>query len=365
MKQRENNFDLLRLLAALQVVWFHGYFHLKIELPEQIAPANGLLSLFPGVPIFFVISGYLVSASYERSPDVCSYFRNRFLRLYPGLWVAFAVSLGLVGGFGFLTRGLLCSGSFWFWVTTQLSFMQLYNPAAFRGFGVGVVNGSLWTIPIEITFYVALPAIYRWLLYGRDRAEGNLRLIALALPSYFAFFAMSVLGGRDHSFLFKLIDLTLVPHLWMFLLGVLLQRNADPVRPWIEGRVGGWTLLYVPTAWLYRELSARAAAPEASVMDIAVAFAIAVAARTLLACWAISFALSLPGLGRRILRGNDLSYGVYIYHALIFNAFIELGWTGRPIILTALFAASLGLAWLSWRFVERPALRLKRSSIHQ
>ena len=52
-----NNFDLLRLLAATEVIFDHYYQHLKLPISHT---ALKILYLFPGVPVFFVISGYLI-----------------------------------------------------------------------------------------------------------------------------------------------------------------------------------------------------------------------------------------------------------------------------------------------------------------
>ena len=68
-----NNFDLLRILAATQVLYFHTIFHLKINAPSW----SLVFQDFPGVPVFFVISGYLVSASYERSESSDALFREQ------------------------------------------------------------------------------------------------------------------------------------------------------------------------------------------------------------------------------------------------------------------------------------------------
>src|SRR4030088_1254426 len=82
---RVNNFDLLRLLAALQVAVVHSLGFLK---PGYLASLlGGGLCRFPGVPIFFVISGILISKSYEQSDSLRVYLRNRCLRIFPGLWV--------------------------------------------------------------------------------------------------------------------------------------------------------------------------------------------------------------------------------------------------------------------------------------
>ena len=81
-----NNFDLIRLFAASQVALSHIATHLGVE-----SPVLSILSLFPGVPIFFFVSGYLVYGSYEQSSKNSNgnlnFFINRFLRLYPALWL--------------------------------------------------------------------------------------------------------------------------------------------------------------------------------------------------------------------------------------------------------------------------------------
>lgn len=70
MTATKNNFDLLRLLAATQVAILHITTHLKTPFPEQVV---NILEWFPGVPIFFAISGYLIAMSYDRSSSIRKY----------------------------------------------------------------------------------------------------------------------------------------------------------------------------------------------------------------------------------------------------------------------------------------------------
>ncbi|MGB2964038.1 MAG: acyltransferase [Anaerolineales bacterium] len=151
-----NNFDLIRLFAALQVVFIHGHEHFGLGPGSWLVKS---LQIFPGVPIFFVISGFLVSASWERSAPqgVGAYFKNRFFRIYPALWVCFFISLGSVFIIYKPSSSLVELGK---WVIAQLTIGQIYNPDFLRGYGVGTLNGSLWTIPVEIQFYILLPLIY-------------------------------------------------------------------------------------------------------------------------------------------------------------------------------------------------------------
>ena len=98
-RRENNNFDLLRLLAAAQVIYLHSVFFLDRDERGFLPLVDFVASVFPGVPIFFVISGFLVSQSYERSHGIRDYARKRALRIFPALWICFAVTLALLSGF--------------------------------------------------------------------------------------------------------------------------------------------------------------------------------------------------------------------------------------------------------------------------
>lgn len=88
----DNIFDILRLWAILQVTLGHLQEHLQVHLPRIWNRIFG----YPGVVVLFAISGFLVTASWDRLMDRdrgCSqYIRKRFLRIYPGLWVSIVIS---------------------------------------------------------------------------------------------------------------------------------------------------------------------------------------------------------------------------------------------------------------------------------
>jgi len=346
-----NNFDLLRLCAALQVVHSHAVEHLRIPYGPVGRAASELLALFPGVPIFFVISGFLISRSYERTPSLAVYFRNRALRIYPALWTSFAVSLVLVAALGAWPRGFVTTPTGVGWVLGQLSIVQFFNPAALRGFGVGVLNGSLWTIPVELQFYLVLPLIYRACVRGRDGRESALRLGALAVGS-FGLWCLWETTQVHGTLAGKLLQVTIAPHLFMFLAGVWLQRSWARVAPLVRERAGAWTLAYVAVQVLARVVPAGGVAGAI----------VAAAGFALLAVAVVSMAFTRVGVGGRLLRGRDCSYGVYLYHMLVVNALVALGWTGTPAHLATVFALTFAAAAASWSIVERPALSLKISA---
>ena len=66
MDIRKNNYDLIRLVAALQVVMHHMIEHLNIHI-DHASYSYTLFKAFPGVPIFFFISGFVISLAYESS----------------------------------------------------------------------------------------------------------------------------------------------------------------------------------------------------------------------------------------------------------------------------------------------------------
>ena len=150
------SFDLMRLAAALLVVVSHT-FPLAGQPPLRIWGVEDLGAL--GVSIFFVISGYLVSASYLRDPK--TYLLKRVLRIEPGLIASLVVSVVLLS---LVTKAP--AAEYWPQAALYVVRNALLYPATYDLPGVfetapmaGVVNGVLWTLRLEFTFYLVLMAI--------------------------------------------------------------------------------------------------------------------------------------------------------------------------------------------------------------
>ena len=98
-----NNFDLIRLLAALQVAISHACSHL-----EFYSPALEFLAVIPGVPVFFFVSGFLISGSFHNSKmalkPLANFFLKRVLRLYPALLVVLVGSIFSVSLTGYFAN---------------------------------------------------------------------------------------------------------------------------------------------------------------------------------------------------------------------------------------------------------------------
>lgn len=337
---RVNNFDFIRLLAALQVLFIHGYHHFDLRSLDWLA---NIVGIFPGVPIFFVTSGFLISASLEKSPSLTQFFKNRVLRIYPGLWACFLFSCLVV--FSVFIPDFEWA-DLWVWVAAQMTVAQFYNPEFLREYGVGVINGSLWTIPVELQFYFFLPLL---MFFSEKLDSKKLVFLGFVLLVSFNIFHTESRGG---SFYWKIVGVTALPYLYMFLLGVFLQKNIDIVEKFFARKLFFWLFAFLVLSYVMSKLGFTVFGnylnPVSAIM---------------LSILTLSAAYSYTNTFSTILRGVDISFGVYIYHMVFVNLFIYV-FSDSPylgMILTVTFTLVLSL--LSWFAVEKPALRLKNFSL--
>lgn len=343
----DNNFDLLRIAAATQVVITHAAAHLK--LPDNLF--IHISSFFLGVPMFFVISGFLISASFERSRDTGSYFIKRALRIFPALWTCVIVTIPvifLVGHIDFVRWETLT------WLFSQFAGV-IYTPTFLKGYGFGSYNGSLWTIPIELQFYALVPILYTTgstianLVNVRNKPKVITSLVAIlfivfAVAAYFFAETYTVAETGGETRIQKLVRYSFVPHFYLFLGGVLLQRISAFRLSMIVGKGLWWTIAFIAISFVI---------PQTSFFSIV--------SKILLGITTISLAYTRVGLAKRVLRGTDISYGIYIYHGLIIGVFVEWGLVGNYGYGFAVFFVSCILGWLSWTYLESPILKLKRA----
>lgn len=347
----KNNFDLIRLFAATQVAVCHS---IDIMSHEHVhAAVIRVLELFPGVPIFFFISGFLISKAYERNPELKVYAKNRALRIFPGLHVCLIVNLLLIAATGYFA--LVGAGFFDILVLylAKGSILQFYNPDFMRQFGDGVLNGSLWTVCVELQFYFLIPLLYLTLL-GKSRARNAvvlLVLIGLSFATNRLLYALQL--DYAETVHWKLLRVSFLPWLCMFLAGVLAQQNFDRLQAILTSRfliVG--LAVYIPLAYFLQLSGVRFDNGMNPLIGVPV-FALVMAA-----------AYVKPHVADSLLHKNDISYGVYIYHMVVVNMFLYYGYQGQLVMPLAACAISILLAYASWMLVEKPSLRRKEKSLH-
>jgi peptidoglycan/LPS O-acetylase OafA/YrhL len=336
---RQNNFNALRLIAAVMVLVSHS-FPLTGHA-EPVASIFGQTLGELGVSIFFAISGFLIAKSWADDPDPLHFAIKRALRLIPALVTAVLLTALVVGPIvstlslsSYLARfevyRYIAENSVLYTVNGRLPGVFVHNvyPAA--------VNGSLWTLPVESIAYVAAAVLG---VVGALRERVGLTIlsfIALLLLStpLLDVGAISVSGPVGSN-------LGLILYLGgLFNAGVLLfaLRERLVLRWDIAALLAAVWIATFDTAWV--RTGAMLAIPY---------LVLVLAYRT-------------PRWVSAITRPGDLSYGIYVY-AFPAQQVAAYAWGPRlgPGTMLALVAIPVYvLALLSWRLIEAPALRLKR-----
>jgi peptidoglycan/LPS O-acetylase OafA/YrhL len=200
----------------------------------------------------------------------------------------------------------------------------------------------LWTIPVELQFYLVLPLCY----FIAPKNKVNYWFYAL-----FALFAGIYLTYQFADFghvIHKLLQYSFLPHFYMFLLGVIFQRLRIYDSKFIYNKAHYWLAAYLLISLCFKD----------SFNPILFVFA----QNIILGFTALSTAYTLPGAAKKILRGNDISYGIYIYHGLLITLAVQLKIQAH-INLPLIIAATYCLAYLSWIFIEKPFIQRKKLTI--
>lgn len=339
---RNHQFDLLRILFATLVLLSHAPEitdgNASRELFHRLTRAPVTFGLL-GVDGFFVLSGYLIVQSWLGDPEFLNFLRKRVLRIVPGYLVAVVVSTVAVG--------LLASGVPHFFLDLNVQFIKsvalLSSPATppvFPGQPYAMVNGAMYTIGYEFRCYLLVALLGLCGLLRRPNLMllmTTLLLSSLLFPTPFGLMHrprhMEALVGQPGLF-FRLTAVYLVGCCFY------LFRHRIAFRP-----------MFAIILTL--------------VMVICFVFAPARAELALVLCGGyLMFYLGqmhLPWLSG-MKRFPDISYGIYLYGWPVESLWI---WFQRGSPWIAFFGSTVicfCVGWLSWHFIERPALTLKRKA---
>ena len=312
-----NNFTILRLVLAWLV--FLGHFKLLQGITHPRFP---FIYADFAVDAFFVVSGYLISLSWSTEPNLRYFYIRRLFRLYP-LYLAVValqtatLALASDAGPGEIVRYFAVNAVF-------LNFLQYDIGHVTHGLFVPGLNPSLWTLKIEVAFYLVVPFLWH---FTQRFGAAFLAAIFIASAAWnwgFGHFGVATVAKQ------------LPGQLQFFALGMALchYRHRLPGRSWV------WAACLPPLV-LYASLFIRSP----------IVYPLVVAAIV----WIL--ALRSRPLGLHL----DISYGVYLLHGPVIQSALLIGiFSNTPAWFGLSSCIILGLALLAEAAIERPFMALGR-----
>lgn len=340
---KDNNFGLLRFVAASLVIFSHSFNLLdKAELEPFVQ-----LSVFTNIGgvavlIFFIISGFLLARSWKMNPNVLQFVKNRIIRIFPALLVCYILMIFVISPFlTTLPKSQYFQDSMtWDYAKNVFLFVvpfRFWLPGVFESNVTRIVNGALWTLPIEFFVYllfviIAYFGIFKYkygillilflnvvavLLHRRFGIADNVVILSMQLE-HILFFGLSFLTGVT-----TYIYLSKIPEFSYKLAAVVLLSLVVSVR--------------------------------LQVTEIAL-----IVCLPLIVVW-FAFA-NFPSFVSRLNVLGDYSYGMYIWGWFIQQMIVVyLGTTISLVVnyvLCLLLSTSTG--FVSWQIIEKRAMRYKK-----
>ena len=333
-----NRFDVLRLFAAWLVLYNHSFILTASSETEWISKflkfdtASGL-----AVAMFFTISGYLVFNSLENSRSAKDFLIKRALRIYPALIGVVLFTIFIVGP---LSTELSLSNYF---KTISGINIKYELPGVFENFPEKSVNGSLWSIALELRCYLILFLLSLIPLSMRIKI-----LLAVTILSASLFYR-PLESASDLSSKFLGIAYEFNKFGLMFFIGALFASYKKFVTHKILNYLG-LICLVVFLILLTEDIS--------RISMIIYNFIVPV-----IFLWIGLQFTFLPKIPDQI---GDISYGIYLYSFPIQQLLVyyHIGQSNVTIhIITSTFLTLL-LAYISWKYIEFPSLNLKKKLVN-
>jgi len=325
---KRNNFHLIRLIAALLVIYGHCYPISGNQGPDFIQQA--LHIRFAGslaTDTFFLISGFLITSSMEKS-TLYHYLWARFLRIFPALLVCVALMVLVMGPLVTSDTGYWHNPQVWsFWRgASTLTGGPGTLPGVFDNAPRPATNGSLWTLNIEVRLYLMV----------------------------FAFACLRMLKGKRLEWLILaalVVGYFYIPRFWPFSFLTVTDRWITPIALFLMGSFI-WRCRYsIPLSFPLLALFLFVAAMFIDTPKFEVAYFACLSYMVFF----IGYVPVLPAI-----RYRDLSYGVYLYGWPI-QQLVEYFRPGSTAMFNMVWSMALALvmAFLSWELLEKHALRFK------
>ncbi|NLX18907.1 MAG: acyltransferase [Desulfobulbus sp.] len=337
---RDNNFNLIRIIAAYAVLVSHSFPLARgSSAVEPFAQMLGMSLGTIAVDVFFFTSGFLVTASLINRQNVKQFIRARILRIYPALIVVVLLSVFCVGLY-FTTQPAvlyLSDAKIYKYIlkcSTLVTGVNQHLPGVFEHNPFErTVNGSLWTLPYELKMYIILTCV--WLLVRFVPADrSKVFKVVIVLSAVIAGVLLLIVHFRMVNTGGKSLRL-----FYMFFTGASFYLLREKVI--LSRRVFLLLLLLLIGSSLHKEI-------------FYVSYVLAIG-------YSILFCAYVPsGMIRNYNRLGDYSYGTYVYAFPVQQSIAALmpGISPQGMLLLS-SGITLIFAVLSWSIVEKHALSLK------
>jgi len=327
MKHEANHFNFIRLFAAFLV--FYGHAFVFMGNPIHIA-LNHEVGLF----IFFSISGYLISMSWELDPSLKRYFIKRTLRIFPALIVVIVLSIVVLGPImtTLSLKDYFSSPILLLYLKNIFLHISFYLPGVFEHNHVpNAVNGSLWSLPVEFFMYILVAVLHREKYYIKY----------IVLVAFLIFATVTVLWARVASEMVVVYgtDLRQVAIVGTFFWAGAVMYHWDIKRFF---SFENFVIVLLFSIFVYQW-----------------GYFYSIVSLALIPFLVLSFGFSNSQY-LSFFNKADYSYGFYIYAFPVQQSIIYL----KPDIsimwyLISGFIITMFFASMSWHFVEQPMIRLK------
>ncbi|MFJ1269144.1 acyltransferase family protein [Legionella lytica] len=332
---RKNNLDFLRFMAAALVIYGHG----QVLLGLQPSTIIGISIHVLGVQIFFGISGYLISASWQRQQSITIFLANRALRIFPALIcivILSALVLGpLVTSLSF--REYTTNIHFFYYFRNCVLYTSYNLPGVFNdNFYKYAVNGSLWSLAPEFFCYVTVAFVG---LVTRGRSAIFLFILLFCIFTLTICLHPYYIEKQTVIYATDLVQASNV--IIYFMLGAIFQR----IRVVFKKSVS--VLLIILCLFL----------PYITTTPVLTMCLYAV----MVTYVALNFGLSTTPILNNWGKYGDFSYGMYLSSFPIQQLLIYLtnNKTHSLLLIISTLILSILYGIISWHYVERIALKMK------
>ena len=337
--RHSNNFNGIRLVAALLVIIAHSSSLLGLGY-SSIDPTKFLFGIGMGrfgVLTFFIISGFLITKSWENKKNTVDFALARILRIYPAAIVVVLLSALVLGPL--LTN--LPLTVYFNHETTHLYLedvtlyrMYYYLPGVFETNPMSSINGSLWTLPYEFTCYVFLGSIGLLKLMNKKRFIITFILLLFLLKFFFI--------TEINQIIIPIIGIdfkTFFPLFIYFMAGSLFYVLRNEIKLNLGASLFFTLLIYCCKEYPITEY----------LTPIAFTYIL------------MTIAFAGPSTFNTIGKYGDFSYGLYLYAFPVQQLIIYFLPPQIPLLLMMFLSVVLTfpLAYFSWFLIEKPANKLR------